>query len=420
MALGGFDELIDAGARAFGIPQTQTDSSNPGTSLSIRQLEGDRPIEVVLKGRAMPYRQASWEVSQRTKTTWYPGNPVATQQILGPEEAPTILHGMWKLRFLEGQIETTNAEEVWTPTEAVLLFHNLVRSGKLVRVQWLHEVRTGIIRRFTPTYDRAQDVAWELEFEWQSRNDEQVSKGFVEAFTTKDTRSFLNQLEDIAALAPLAVNILNSNVAAIVDTINRVRDIASNLIQVLRIAETVLNLPGTLMGAIKSGLASLEREITELVRRITGPRSSALDNASATAIKGASSDPRGTGSSGSALLSSSDTQELQLEVWRRSLAVASSGLLFVAQQQVAAVIRRTQPQTTQVITVREEQDLYAISLQYYGTPDFANFLASVNRLTSVRVPPGTQLRIPPRPTGASLQPEPVYSPKLGCNARCTC
>jgi hypothetical protein len=34
----------------------------------------------------MPYTGVAWEGEQHSKLTWYPGNPVATQQVLGPRE----------------------------------------------------------------------------------------------------------------------------------------------------------------------------------------------------------------------------------------------------------------------------------------------------------------------------------------------
>ncbi len=426
MALLGYDELVTAGANALGFPDPfgRPEAAKEGSSVEIAQLEGDQPVTVLLRGRAMPYRGVAWEVQMRTKLRWYPGNPVATQQVLGPEEVPTTMTGTWKNRFLPKTIVVNGDETaIVYVKDACKLFADLARSGKLVRVQWLGEVRTGLIHRFVSTYDRAQDATWELEFEWQSRDDETAARGgggaLDEVGTSNDLLSFLNRAEDIAALAPLAAEIATSNVAQIITGIQRVRDIALDAVQILRTAETAVNLPATLLGAAKAALSALELEVSELVRRITGPRLSAVDPYTAERLHGDNTAPLFS-RQGAGLSSSADTQQLRYEIWRRSVALALQNLQFATQQQVGALVRRSQPQTVQTITVREQISLYAVSQQYYGAPDYANFLASVNRLTSVLVPSGTQLRIPPRPFGAAGNVDLVHAPKGSCDARCSC
>lgn len=428
MALGGFDELVTAGASALGYPDPYgtADRGVAGSSIEIAQVEGDpsRRTVVVLRGRSMPYQgSASWGVAQRTVLTRYPGNPVATQQVLGSEAEPTTINGTWKNRFIRGTITVNGREDlIRSASDAVKLFSDLARAGKQVRVHWETHIRTGLIKRFTPTPTRTQDIPWEIEFEWSSMNDEtapRASVGALDAGQANDLWSYLNRAEDIAALAPLAADVAAGYVAQVVNTVARVRDVVSNLVQVLRLAETAVNLPATLLGSAQSSIEMLGGEVGDLLQRIGGPRSSAVGTSEATQLHGDTTLPQYS-RQGSALSSSSDTQVLKFEIWRRSLATASAALLFASQQQVAALLRRAQPQTAQIITVREGQDLYGISLQFYGAPDFANFLAQTNRLTTVRVPPGTQLRIPPRPNGASADVAMVHAPRGSCDARCSC
>jgi LysM repeat protein len=421
----GFDELVSAGATALGFPDPfgAAGGGVPGTSIEISQEEGDpaRRLRVVLRGRAMPFELVEFGVAQRTKVTRYPGNPVATQQVLGPEELPTQMSGAWSNRYLTGAI-TVNGDDkrVTTVREAVELFGSLCRSGKRVRVQWGSEIRTGLLKSFTPRWQREQDATWEVEWEWSSRNDETTARGAsgLDAGVSTDLFAYLNRVEDIAALVPLAAELAASAVAQVVDTINRVRDVVSDVVQVLRIAETVVSVPSTVFGAAKAAVTSLELETSELVRQLTTSRAGTSSSAGA-ALTGDTTSPLYT-SSGAALNSSSSTQQLQFEVWRRSTARAAENLLYATQQQVAALTRRVQPQTVQTYTAKGDQDLYAISRQFYGAPDFANFLAVANRLSSVRVKAGTQLRIPPRPLGASARVDLVHSPKLSCDARCSC
>jgi LysM repeat protein len=98
---------------------------------------------------------------------------------------------------------------------------------------------------------------------------------------------------------------------------------------------------------------------------------------------------------------------------------AAGGLSFQIQRLVLDVLTRTQPRTARIITAQQGDTLYAIATRFYGSPDFANFLALTNRLTSAVVPPGYQLRIPERPFGASARVEPLTAtqPEVG-DGRC--
>lgn len=147
----------------------------------VKLLEGpDAGTTVELLGRALPYRGTVYETEQRLKTTWYPGNPVATQQVMGPVDKPTTINGIWKDRFLGNGVAK----------QLVDTFEGLCRSGYSVEVSWgqgmLPEgtmlpgppagpkwpiIRRGIIKNIKATYDRPQDIAWELVFEWLGRDE---------------------------------------------------------------------------------------------------------------------------------------------------------------------------------------------------------------------------------------------------------
>ncbi len=395
--LGAFDNLSAFAADVLGLGNG-TSAGPGGTSLVIQQLEGANPITIELRGRAMPYEGVEWEGELHTKKTVYPGNPVATIQVLGPEESETTIGGTWKDRFMPGSIvKNGNENDIDTAEKAVTLFHDLRRSGKQVRVQWLTEVRTGLITRFSPKWLRATDVEWEIEFEWASMNDEVPSRT-AELFESNanDLLNLMNLIEDILTLAP---DLAGAFVASLVDTINTVRDKVSKVVNLLRVVETIANLPGTLLGALEAAVGSLVRETQDLIRRIGGERLS--NGILAPLVKGPWTPPEqpGSTSSGVTLSSSSATQEAKVEAWRRDMVRGLGGLSFGAQRAQQAVQGRLQPKTIQVITVTEGATLYGLAQKHYGSPDFANFLAVTNGLTSALVPAGFQLRIAPRPFG---------------------
>lgn len=408
-------EIIAAAAGQLGL----TGGSTGGTSLEIQQLEGDQPLTVVLRGRAMPYQDPSWEGEQHTKTTFYPGNPVGTQQVLGAREGTTSFNGMWKDRFIRGNVTRNgSADTVQSALDAVALMNELWRSGKAVRVQWANVVRSGLIRRFTFTPKRVQDIAWEIEFEWNSRDDEEAPRASTEqsAPSGQDLLRRMNELEDIAALAPPSAAEL---LAQVLSTINSVREQVANAVDLLRTVETVVNAPAAILGALQSAVNSIVAQLEDFRQRILGPRTSARDAQTSRRVKGDYTSPTASARDGGAP-SSSSVQELQFEIWCRSLGASAAGLGFQLQRLLLDVQSRRQPRTARVITVRAGETLYSLATRHYGSPDFANFLALSNRLTTANVPPGYQLRVPARPTGASTRVEPLTDrqPAVGSGKCC--
>lgn len=391
-----------------------------GSSLEITQLEGDRPVTVLLRGRAMPYQDPSWEAEQRTKLTFYPGNPVGTQQLLGPREQPTSFNGMWKDRFIRGNVlKNGDAGAVQSALDAVALFTELQRSGKRVRVQWANIVRTGLLSKFTFTPKRTQDIAWEIEFEWSGRDDQEAPRATTEqsAPSGQDLLRRQDELEDIAALAPPSAA---QELAGIIATIDSVREQIAQVVDNLRTVETVVNAPAAILGALQTGVNSLVAQLEDFRQRILGPRTSARDPQTSRRVKGDYVEPTNTGRRGGAPPSSSSVQELQFEIWCRSLGAAAGGLGFQLQRLLLDVLSRRQPRTATIITVRQGESLYSIATRFYGSPDFANFLALSNRLTTAVVPAGYQLRVPDRPTGASARVEPLTDrqPAVGTGKCC--
>ena len=155
-------------------------------ALKLRDFDGEvglftaaPPGTIRLRGRALPYQGLSFGGIQRVKHTWYPGNPEASEQLLGPEEEPTTIKGMWKDLFLGDG----------TARRLIAVFEELRIKGVPIEVTWgqgfIQEpgatvltgsafVRNGIIYRTLFTPPRPQDAAYEIEFRWRSRGGESV------------------------------------------------------------------------------------------------------------------------------------------------------------------------------------------------------------------------------------------------------
>ena len=64
------------------------------TDFRIIPLEGGLPV-ISLAGFMLPFRGVSFPTEQRIKTTYYPGNPQASQTVVGPTLPNTTVVGRW-------------------------------------------------------------------------------------------------------------------------------------------------------------------------------------------------------------------------------------------------------------------------------------------------------------------------------------
>lgn len=136
---------------------------------------GQPPGQIVLSGRALPQGEVTLEGDQREKTTWYPGNPEASQQVGGPIEMPTMMSGVWKDRYVGAG-------------QAVALmraFDDIRRRGPLLEVSWGAGIlsaqggdqvgdpftRRGILKKAKFSFPYPQWCRWELTFSWRGLGD---------------------------------------------------------------------------------------------------------------------------------------------------------------------------------------------------------------------------------------------------------
>lgn len=362
--------------------------SMDGGSFTVQELTGEQRV-VVLRGRAKPYRPLAFASSMRTKNTWYQGNPVSTQQVLGPELDPTTVEGKWKDRFIagaeadggEGAILVNNdPDAVQSADAAVALFESIRSGGNAVRVVWGSRVREGILVFFKADYDRQQDIAWTMEFEWHSEGQQEVRA--VEIPTNRDDLlNGMNSLDDILGFSP--EDVAQAFNAQLLDTIQTTRAAVGDMFGVLRAANTVVSTPASVAGGVSAAAESIRLELTEEIGRLTeNPVFSTPDSAVMFAV-----------SPSSVML----VEAYRRTTARRAASVRCDALNLDRQERAVPVI--------QVVPVPQDTSLYTLSVRYYGTPDFANFLADANDLTSKVVPAGFQLRIPPKPAGGQVGPD---------------
>jgi hypothetical protein len=465
MPLNGYDNLINVGLSIAGLRDVGRDVRE-GTSVVFEAVsKGITPQRVVLRGRALPYAKVDWGVSQRVTTTFYPGNPVATQQVLGPEELPTTMEGMWKARYLENNVLVDGVELDPDPFAVVRLFSDMCRIGAVWRVTWLGEVRRGVMTSFTPTWHRQTDCGWEAVFDWAARDDDGTEPPDLgdPPGGSFDILGEINSFLDKVAAAPLVASQL---VNMVIGDIRAIQETASRIVGILASAETLVSAPAQVIGSLRAAIVSLANQVNVAVRRIGDSAQSSVTAVStlggalsaneftsssesfasgtkaasvrktvgipagtADKIAGGTVDPARNGQSGAsgteaaapddeglvatgtgtaantnsgAQSVSAQSGMLAFEAWRRDVVNAMHSLFFEVDRAVAGVERRNVPPILRTITTLQGDTLYSVSSREYGSPDFANWIASANNLRSAILEPGTELRIPSRPTGSSI------------------
>lgn len=352
----------------------------PAEAFVIRELTGSRR-EVRLTGRALPHRPAAFGGTQANVQTWYPGNNVATLQVLGARESNLHLTGRWASSKLVGAVALTGFDDIPSDGGTILaedlvkVFNRLRIAGNTLEVMWGPEVRRGILATFDPSYQRVEDVDWTMEFVWSQRGDEQPSRAAAPENPVQTTQAAMNAVSDVAAQEPpglvanavsavrAGVGTLRRGISTFTQTVSQIQttaEVASARVQQLQsITETVVNTGR----AIRKG--SLDLPYTALLP---------IDDV---------------------------VQVLRAENWRMDLGRNTRRTQSAAVRGRNDVARRAVPGYLAIVTLRENQTLRSLANDYYGSADAWTTIADANDIVGSYAAPGTVLVIPRAPTSGS-------------------
>jgi hypothetical protein len=391
------------------------------SKISITELNGDQLRTVVLQGASLPLMGTDWAGEQKVSTTWYPGNgDEATQQVLGPREVPSHWHGNWK-RTLMGRTDSvaqsgalstgfgvlSNINQPWVLRD---LLEDIFRAGTRLGVTWsvssggsslAPEVsefsfppvdfedidtkiyREGRARTWKFAHDRAQDIRWEVEFDWLGRGRSQQKVTATRDDSASAAVDALGSATD--ALSSLIVPPLDpfssflrsiqrsvSALKGLVDTAKKFEtvplDIAGQIIDTARDVTAVCNQTIDSFGQQPPELSALKRKATDIGRAI---------------------EHFGQVSSASSLVSRSAATVVQ-KIGPRLAVSSLTGRL--SPQDVNAV----QSDVLAVYVTRFGDTPMRVSNQFYGTPDHSVDILRANRLPWYQptLPAGQVLIIP--------------------------
>jgi hypothetical protein len=250
--------------------------------IQIQEVSGANPIRITLRGRAMPYRGMATGGEQRIVTTWYQGNPKATQQILGSTLEDTELLGMWKSKFVRvgrtGEpfldVEIENVPSAFAfglgttlgdanPASVVVgVFETLRDRGKELRFIWGDVIRYGLLRSFTPTWDRYEDVSFAMTFAWNGKVERSPRAGRVATLGQPVQTALVNSDN---ALVAMPASVLGDTRARLLSQMSNLRARTLDLLAYVRRASSVVTLPLQIVQGAAGTVSQLEQDSADIV-----------------------------------------------------------------------------------------------------------------------------------------------------------
>jgi len=357
-------------------------------SFQVEEVDGLRRY-VALRGRTLPYQGVDFGGSTRTKRTTYAGNPVASIQVLGPEFDPTEIHGMWKDRFVPEQAIATGFEGLGfeqSPTLAehlVRVFESLQQAGAKLRVQWGAVVRFGVLKKFTPSWVRAEDVSWSAEFEWSGAA-ETMPRASLVPNQGQAIRTALNGVDDVLPFDPFvfAEDIRD----LILGGVGEIRVQVGVLFDGLRAIQSAVELPLDIVGRIIAAADSVRVESRDLLGEVLDSPYTKMTTADGV------------------------VDVLNVEGYRRTVGARVFDLRGTSIKQARTIEKAAAPGAISIVRVAQDTTLRMLSLRFYGTSDAWQGIADVNGFVDSQVPAGTVVIIPPIASSQRRPQVPTTSP----------
>lgn len=345
-----------------------------GFGFSVREVTG-RQRFINLRDRTLPYQPIAYPGRQRFKKTWYAGNPEATIQVLGPMEEPSEFRGKWKDKYVAGQAEVLNGfPQPDTAEDLVRIFEDIRISGQPLEVQWGGVIRFGILEFFEPRYDRIEDIAWTMRFEWFRNEDRTAFRAFADEDPIPDLKDGLNAVDDQLAVEP--TNLLD-------DFSESIRlGVADIRLQTGVMFDLSARIDAGVTLSIEARLA-----FNTAVEEMRSGIEDQFTNLSDVPYTVAQTD---------------DTVQamLRTETWRRTQARTMADHRATAQRRDRDLELQAKPSAIQIVKVPGNTSIRQIALTAYGDADSWTLIADANCLRTSVVEAGTTIVIPPPPSSS--------------------
>ena len=343
------------------------------------------------RGRALPYRENKLvlEGAMRAEFTWYPGNAVATVQMLGAEEKPTVISGMWKDRFLksatdEGQAVSPTAIALADGQQVVDVFDLVARveemrlAGQLLEVKWDGLTRHGLLLRFRQAWLRREDVEWEMEFGWVSRGEVQTAPTLPLVPSANDfadtVRGLTSQLQEAFSSPPFQV--VEEFTAEVAAAVSEIDDAVLESENAVRGTMEQVSAPVDAAERTLAAAESIKRAASSIVTTVeTFPPVEVVKTGSISTL-----------SLGDALVADVYVRRLKQLARQLELTAAEQGQVLRASARQEVLLAS--------FVAPGPMDLREVSTHFYGQPDGWRTLLEYNRLETSTLSAGMLVLVP--------------------------
>lgn len=377
-----------------------------GVPFTIKILEGELSVAVIQDGQppgqiqligwSLPFRPVEYGGEQRMQTSWYPGNPVATQQVVGPTLDPTTVNGKW----LDSKLGDGVALQL------LEMFEDIRERGLSLRVSAFDGVsadaavpltsskpleRVGLLKKTSFKVHHATDVEWTLTFEWRSRG-QAAAPTIVASNRTSPRDGMVTALDGIqtsqATWDALRDGPLGGAIGMPADLENAIDAAFENL----AVAQVAIE-------QASAAIASVSLVPIQQARQLIGACQSVVGNLQDAAA-------RVLGVPALALVARDDALDLlSLRVPLLQTAQAFLSAAGAASDARDGLAEIAVPDFVAEVSAPAGTDLRDIALQVYGDPDLWWEIAQANGITGSAVPAP--------PTGPSdTLPGPIRCPRV--------
>ena len=377
------------------------------------------PRSITLHGRSLPFQGVGWGTKQRVDINYFPGNPVAISQVIGPTWDDTKIQGRWSDIFLQldehapeltgfntlapgvtlltrtdtlapgvTQLSGTDTyvsggalppQRARTAAAVRDAFYSITRQGQPLRVEWNSLVRYGFIGEFVPTHDRQQDIDWTIRFEWVGDTYVQPAPAPESKDMVSTVKSVIDQIADVIDFIRSQRELVEAyrlEFEEFVEGINAfARDLLSTLERLIRTRFPVT--PEDLFGSTKGSLSGIVKAVRDMLAHF---------ETEAAGVKIA----RVTGGNAADV---AVIDGLQREFRRLAARLAAK-----CRSEQATIDRFSSPKIRVIVRPFDGATLRDISLQEFGTPDNWRAIQEFNGFPDSLIPPGTVVRVPDIPT----------------------
>ena len=357
---------------------------------------------IVLQGRSLPYRGTEWGGTMELDVNWFPGNPIAAVQVIGPRESPTTIVGKWKDIFLAdaqnrgvlanfpkltrtataeavgrggdtfqsaGSVPSQFAERARALRDA---FRLLRKSGVLVEVEWGSIVRFGFITETVFPHDREEDIDYAITFTFLGDSPSQPKPKLLDIDLLAGLKALLAILDKI--INGLLTAIFNAQqwLTRIQQFITKIGSFVSELLSSIEAIANFAFAPADVLGNIRAQLTGIKLAALDLF--------ATLDSAQSAAVEGA-------------ILGNPTTIARNTLLQQRVRANVQEMAAEAARQE-ALINQANVPELLGIIAMPGSQTLRDVSQRFYSNTEDWRLIASFNGFSSSIVPRGTVVRVP--------------------------